>query len=66
MIGRTKSQNIGLNKMTENLQKNTEKIAKKSTKIAKKGQKAATKDFKKQYFDYYDDIKSPTHKIVDW
>lgn len=25
-----------------------------------------TQDFKKKYFDYYDDIKSPTHKIVDW
>ena len=23
-------------------------------------------NFKKQYFDYYDDIKSPTHKVVDW
>ena len=25
-----------------------------------------TEDFKKKYFEYYDDIKSPTHKIVDW
>ncbi len=25
-----------------------------------------TKKLKEKYFEYYDDIKSPTHKIIDW
>ena len=25
-----------------------------------------TEDFKQKYFEYYDDIKSPTHKVIDW
>ena len=25
-----------------------------------------TKKFKEKYFDYYDDIKSHTHKKYDW
>lgn len=25
-----------------------------------------TQDFKRKYFEYYDDIKSPTHRITDW
>ncbi len=25
-----------------------------------------TEDFKRKYFEYYDDIKSPTHKVIDW
>ena len=28
--------------------------------------KKSTDDFKRKYFDYYDDVKSPTHKVVDW
>ena len=37
------------------------------TKVNKKQQeKQKTKAFKSKYFDYYDDIKSPSHKIVDW
>lgn len=35
-------------------------------KIIKKSQKDKTQEFKKRYFDYYDDIKSPTHDVVDW
>lgn len=34
-------------------------------KKKKVGQKA-TEDFKRKYFEYYDDVKSHTHKIVDW
>lgn len=26
----------------------------------------ATEEFKRKYFDYYDDVKSPTHKVIDW
>ena len=25
-----------------------------------------TKQFKEKYFDYYDDVKSNTHKVYDW
>ena len=25
-----------------------------------------SKQFKEKYFDYYDDIKHPSHKVVDW
>lgn len=31
----------------------------------KKNQKS-TEEFKRKYFEYYDDVKSHTHKIVDW
>ncbi len=34
-------------------------------KKKKKDQKA-TEEFKRKYFEYYDDVKSHTHKIVDW
>lgn len=27
---------------------------------------AKTKKDKEKYFEYYDDIKSSTHKIIDW
>lgn len=37
------------------------------TKVNKKQQdNQKTKSFKSKYFDYYDDIKSPSHKVVDW
>ena len=29
-------------------------------------QKLDNEEFKKQYFEYYDDIKSSTHKKYDW
>lgn len=34
----------------------------------KKGKKTnrEIQKFKDKYFEFYDDIKSPTHKIVDW
>ena len=28
--------------------------------------KALTSEFKKKYFDFYDDVKVPSHKVVDW
>lgn len=40
-----------------------EKKVENKKKINKNSQ---TDQFKKQYFDYYDDVKSYTHKIVDW
>lgn len=43
---------------------NKEKIIKKTKKNNKKIKE--TEDFKRKYFEYYDDIKSSTHKIVDW
>ena len=33
-------------------------------KIKKKN--SETEAFKKRYFEYYDDVKSSTHKVVDW
>ena len=35
----------------------------KSTKIQKNKAKMSKNS---KYFDFYDDIKSPCHKIVDW
>lgn len=35
-------------------------------KSKKKTNQKVTEEFKRQYFDYYDDVKSPTHKVVDW
>ena len=32
----------------------------------KKKQAEQMKKFKEKYFDYYDDVKSHTHKIYDW
>lgn len=34
--------------------------------IADKIRLENTKKLKQKYFEYYDDIKSPTHKIIDW
>ena len=34
--------------------------------IMKKIKLENTKKLKEKYFDYYDDIKSPTHKVTDW
>ncbi len=28
--------------------------------------KKDSKKFKEKYFDFYDDVKDPSHKIVDW
>ena len=36
---------------------------KKKKEIDKKNQ---NKKFKEDYFAYYDDVKSHTHKVVDW
>lgn len=36
------------------------------TKTKKSQTKKAAANFKKRYFDFYDDVKDPTHKIVDW
>lgn len=42
----------------------------KKTKMLKQAkktiQKTQTDEFKRRYFDYYDDVKSPTHDVVDW
>lgn len=35
-------------------------------KNKKKKQTLDTLEFKRKYFEYYDDIKSPTHKVTDW
>jgi len=32
----------------------------------KKKKSKETQKFKEKYFDYYDDVKSHTHKIYDW
>lgn len=31
-----------------------------------KTKKGDAKKFKGQYFDFYDDVKSHTHDVVDW
>jgi len=28
--------------------------------------KKQTKKFKQKYFEFYDDVKHPSHKVVDW
>lgn len=40
------------------------KLSQKTTKQSL--QKQQTQKFKSQYFDQYDDIKSHTHKVIDW
>lgn len=44
----------------ENNDKNNKKVVKKNKKVKE------TEDFKRKYFEYYDDVKSSTHKVVDW
>lgn len=43
---------------------------KKNQKTVTKQNKAEIKNtankFKTRYFDFYDDVKDPSHKIVDW
>lgn len=40
---------------------------KKMVKINKDAlKKQQTQKFKSQYYDYYDDVKSHTHKVIDW
>lgn len=34
--------------------------------IKKKLELAKTKRDKEKYFEYYDDVKDRTHKIIDW
>ncbi len=34
--------------------------------IKKQQQLLETKKYKEKYFQYYDDIKSHTNKVVDW
>ncbi len=58
-------------KFMENNLKTTKKEEKtktqsKNTKATDKNKIKETEKFKQKYFDYYDDIKSSTHKIVDW
>ncbi len=38
----------------------------KPTNQKKTKQQAEMKKFKEKYFEYYDDVKSHTHKIYDW
>lgn len=49
-------------------QKTTQNTKKKPTyaQIKHKQQLEKTKRDKEKYFEYYDDIKSNTHKIIDW
>ena len=45
------------------LSKKTQNNIKRNTKIKKKSKKLSKTS---KYFDFYDDIKSGCHKIVDW
>lgn len=36
------------------------------TKVKKTSKNKDTQDFKRKYFEYYDDVKSHTHKVIDW
>jgi hypothetical protein len=47
--------------MEEKIVKNTQ-----INKNKKKLKDAETEKFKQKYFEYYDDIKSHTHKVTDW
>lgn len=46
----------------EKLQKSQEKLK----KISKNKQKSKYNREKSKYFDYYDDIKHSSHKVIDW
>lgn len=37
-----------------------------TAKEKEKQKKKDTEKFKEKYFEYYDDIKTSSHKIVDW
>jgi hypothetical protein len=39
---------------------------KNNPKLLKELELKKTKKLKSEYFDFYDDIKNPTHKRVDW
>ena len=43
--------------------KNTKKLIKNNSKTKKKSKRLSKSS---KYFDFYDDIKSGCHKIVDW
>ena len=45
---------------------NKDKNALKNDKTIKKQQKKQIEQFKQKYFDFYDDIKIPSHKVTDW
>lgn len=36
------------------------------TDLIKKNDLEKTRKLKEKYFEYYDDVKSPTHKVTDW
>ena len=52
----------------ENLQEKTfeERKKEKQKQLLKKKQKQKYSQDKERYFNYYDDIKVGSHKIVDW
>lgn len=49
--------------MAENKQ-NSKKTS--YSQIKKQQALAQTKRDKEKYFEYYDDVKSHTHKVIDW
>lgn len=48
-----------LNEKVQKIEKNTQKLKNNKKKIKKLSEKS-------KYFDFYDDIKSERHKIIDW
>lgn len=46
--------------------KKTQKEQEKLKKIKKNQQKSKYNREKSKYFDFYDDIKHSSHKVIDW
>ena len=48
------------------MEKKTTKKKPTYAEIKKQQELAKTKREKEKYFEYYDDVKSRTHKVIDW
>ena len=48
------------------MEKKTTKKKLTYAEIKKQQELAKTKREKEKYFEYYDDVKSRTHKVIDW
>lgn len=46
------------------MKKENEKLF--NNRIKTKAKQQSAMQFKTKYFDFYDDVKDPSHKIVDW
>ena len=59
------AKNSGSDEIMEQIKK-TQNSKEKLNKIKKNQQKSKYNRDKSKYFDYYDDIKHASHKVIDW